>query len=208
MPRRRRSRVRAGGRMLGWRRRKDGFEWREYVRTTILVRRKNRRDRIVRAGGAAVDGLKVAGERGAAAGAIGAQASARRRGRRPSGRRLGGAGCGRAGAQASCGAGRRLGAAAAGPESSRGHAARRGCRLAACWPRFAAGGLLCVGAIRLASRCSRPVAAQARAVASPVAAKPSMSVPLAHRRRGRRRSAASGASSSGAGSTATSSSRC
>ncbi len=60
--------------MLGWRRRKDGFEWREYVRTTILVRRKNRRDRIVRAGGAAVEGLKVAGERGAAAGAVGAQA--------------------------------------------------------------------------------------------------------------------------------------
>jgi endonuclease YncB( thermonuclease family) len=63
--------------MLGWRRRKDGFEWREYVRTTILVRRKNRRDRIVRAGHAAVDGLKVAGERGAAAGAVGAQAVGR-----------------------------------------------------------------------------------------------------------------------------------
>jgi endonuclease YncB( thermonuclease family) len=60
--------------MIGWRRRRDGFEWREYVRTTILVRRKNRRDRIVRAGNAAVDGLKAAGERGAAAGAIGAQA--------------------------------------------------------------------------------------------------------------------------------------
>ncbi len=60
--------------MLGWRRRKDGFEWREYVRTTILVRRKNRRDRIVRAGNVAVDGLKVAGERGAAAGVVGAQA--------------------------------------------------------------------------------------------------------------------------------------
>jgi endonuclease YncB( thermonuclease family) len=63
--------------MLGWRRRKDGFEWREYVRTTILVRRKNRRDRIVRASNAAVDGLKVAGERGVAAGAVGAQAVGR-----------------------------------------------------------------------------------------------------------------------------------
>ena len=63
--------------MLGWRRRRDGFEWREYVRTTILVRRKNRRDRIVRAGNAAVDGLKVAGERGVAAGAMGAQAMGR-----------------------------------------------------------------------------------------------------------------------------------
>ena len=63
--------------MLGWRRRRDGFEWREYVRTTILVRRRNRRDRIVRAGSVAVDGLKVAGERGVAAGAMGAQAVGR-----------------------------------------------------------------------------------------------------------------------------------
>ncbi|HEY7670322.1 MAG TPA: thermonuclease family protein [Hyphomicrobium sp.] len=63
--------------MLGWRKRKDGFEWREYVRTTILVRRKNRRAAIARAGHVAVDGLKVAGERGAAAGAVGAQAFGR-----------------------------------------------------------------------------------------------------------------------------------
>jgi hypothetical protein len=32
--------------MFGWRKRNDGFEWREYVRTTILVRRRNRRDRV------------------------------------------------------------------------------------------------------------------------------------------------------------------
>jgi endonuclease YncB( thermonuclease family) len=63
--------------MFGWRRRNDGFEWREYVRTTILVRRKNRRDRVEQAGKAAVDGLKAAGERGAAAGAVGAQALGR-----------------------------------------------------------------------------------------------------------------------------------
>ena len=61
--------------MFGWRRRKDGFEWREYVRTTILVRRKNRRDRVAHAGKAAVQGLKVAGGRGAAAGAKGARRS-------------------------------------------------------------------------------------------------------------------------------------
>ena len=30
-------------RWLPWRRRNDGFEWREYVRTTILVRRGDRR---------------------------------------------------------------------------------------------------------------------------------------------------------------------
>jgi endonuclease YncB( thermonuclease family) len=63
--------------MFGWRRRNDGFEWREYVRTTILVRRKNRRDRVEQAGKAAVDGLKAVGERGAAAGVVGAQALGR-----------------------------------------------------------------------------------------------------------------------------------
>lgn len=60
-----------------WRRRKDGFEWREYVRTTILVRRRNRRDRIEHAAKAAVGGVKQAGERGAAAGVVGAQALGR-----------------------------------------------------------------------------------------------------------------------------------
>ena len=63
--------------MLGWRKRNDGFEWREYVRTTILVRRKQRRDRIGDAGRAAVDNLKAAGQRGAAAGAEGAKAVGR-----------------------------------------------------------------------------------------------------------------------------------
>jgi endonuclease YncB( thermonuclease family) len=63
--------------MFGWRRRKDGFEWREYVRTTILVRRKNRRDRVAHAGQAAVQGLKAAGGRAAVVGAEGAQALGR-----------------------------------------------------------------------------------------------------------------------------------
>jgi endonuclease YncB( thermonuclease family) len=63
--------------MFGWRKRKDGFEWHEYVRTTILVRRRNRRNRVEHAAKAAVGGLKVAGERGAAAGAAGAQALGR-----------------------------------------------------------------------------------------------------------------------------------
>jgi endonuclease YncB( thermonuclease family) len=63
--------------MLGWRKRNDGFEWRDYVRTTILVRRKHRRDRVGEAGRAAVDNLKAAGQRGAAAGAEGAKAVGR-----------------------------------------------------------------------------------------------------------------------------------
>ena len=62
--------------MLGWRKRNDGFEWRDYVRTTILVRRKHRRDRVGEARKAAVENLKAAGQRGAVAGAEGAKASA------------------------------------------------------------------------------------------------------------------------------------
>lgn len=63
--------------MLGWRKRNDGFEWRDYVRTTILVRRKQRRDRIGEAGRAAVDNIKDAGQRGVVAGAEGAKAVGR-----------------------------------------------------------------------------------------------------------------------------------
>ena len=47
--------------MFGWRKRNDGFEWRDYVRTTILVRRKKRRDRVGEAANAAVENLKAAG---------------------------------------------------------------------------------------------------------------------------------------------------
>lgn len=61
--------------MLKWRRRREGFEWREYVRTTILVRRKRRRDRIEEAGRAAVDSLAQVGKRSALAGRSGAAAA-------------------------------------------------------------------------------------------------------------------------------------
>lgn len=63
--------------MLKWRRRREGFEWREYVRTTILVRRKRRRDRIREAGRAAVDALAQAGKLSVAAGRSGAAAAKR-----------------------------------------------------------------------------------------------------------------------------------
>ena len=63
--------------MLGWRKRNDGFEWRDYVRTTILVRRKHRRDRVGEARKAAVENLKAAGQRGAVVGAEGAKAVGR-----------------------------------------------------------------------------------------------------------------------------------
>ena len=32
--------------MFGWRKRNQGFEWRQYVRTTILVRRQQRREKL------------------------------------------------------------------------------------------------------------------------------------------------------------------
>jgi endonuclease YncB( thermonuclease family) len=63
--------------MIGWRKRNDGFEWHEYVRTTILVRRRNRRERVGEVAKDAVHNLKAAGQRGAAAGAVGAQALGR-----------------------------------------------------------------------------------------------------------------------------------
>ena len=58
--------------MLGWRKRNDGFEWREYVRTTILVRREKRRQKIDDLREAAVNRVKEAGEKGVRAGAAGA----------------------------------------------------------------------------------------------------------------------------------------
>jgi hypothetical protein len=54
-----------GHNMFGWRKRNDGFEWRGYVRTTILVRRGQRRQRIDEAKGAARQGMHHAGRRGA-----------------------------------------------------------------------------------------------------------------------------------------------
>lgn len=59
--------------MFGWFKRNDGFEWHDYVRTTILLRRRKRRERLAEAGHAAVQGMKDAGRRGAAAGVEGAQ---------------------------------------------------------------------------------------------------------------------------------------
>jgi endonuclease YncB( thermonuclease family) len=52
--------------MFGWWKRNDGFEWRQYVRTTIALRRNARRDRAMRLKEQAAEGVKAAG---AAAGA-------------------------------------------------------------------------------------------------------------------------------------------
>jgi endonuclease YncB( thermonuclease family) len=45
-----------------WRRKSEGFEWHKYVRTTIKLRRRDRRQRIARAQEAVVGGLKDAGQ--------------------------------------------------------------------------------------------------------------------------------------------------
>ncbi|HXF54537.1 MAG TPA: hypothetical protein VNK52_10490, partial [Hyphomicrobiaceae bacterium] len=45
-----------------WRRRSEGFEWHKYVRTTIKLRRRDRRQRVARARQAVVGGLKEAGQ--------------------------------------------------------------------------------------------------------------------------------------------------
>lgn len=50
--------------MFGWRRRSEGFEWQEYVRTTILVRRANRQRRIDDARMAAIEKVQNVKDRG------------------------------------------------------------------------------------------------------------------------------------------------
>ncbi|MDX2307760.1 MAG: thermonuclease family protein [Hyphomicrobium sp.] len=56
-----------------WRRRNDGFEWKAYVPTMVLARRKARQEKIAEVREAAVEGLKEAGRRGLEAGAEGAR---------------------------------------------------------------------------------------------------------------------------------------
>ena len=62
--------------MLWWRKRSEGFEWRDYVRTTILVRREERRQRIKDVQGAAKAHVKEAGRRGVDAAVAGGRAAA------------------------------------------------------------------------------------------------------------------------------------
>lgn len=54
--------------MFGWRRRSEGFEWQEYVRTTILVRRADRQKRLDDARLAALAKVKDGADRGLNAG--------------------------------------------------------------------------------------------------------------------------------------------
>lgn len=63
--------------MFGWRRKRDGFEWRSYVRTTILLKRQKRREQLDEAKQAALDGLAEAGRAGKAAGQSGMEAARR-----------------------------------------------------------------------------------------------------------------------------------
>jgi len=57
--------------MFGWRRRSEGFEWKEYVRTTVLVRRADRQRRVEDARAAAVEKVKNVADAGAEAGRAG-----------------------------------------------------------------------------------------------------------------------------------------
>ena len=58
--------------MFGWGRKTDGFDWHQHVRTTIKLRREDRRARIAEAGEVAVDGIRYAGRVGVSAGSTGA----------------------------------------------------------------------------------------------------------------------------------------
>ncbi|WP_045834867.1 thermonuclease family protein [Hyphomicrobium sp. 99] len=61
--------------MFGWRRRSEGFEWREYVRTTVLVRRADRQRRAEDIRVAAVEKVKNAADAGVGAGRAGVSAA-------------------------------------------------------------------------------------------------------------------------------------
>jgi endonuclease YncB( thermonuclease family) len=61
--------------MFGWRRRSEGFEWKEYVRTTVLVRRADRQRRLEDARLAAIDRVKNVADAGVGAGRASATAA-------------------------------------------------------------------------------------------------------------------------------------
>lgn len=61
--------------MFGWRRRSEGFEWREYVRTTILVRRADRQRRLDDARLAALAKVKDVADAGVDVGRAGVSAA-------------------------------------------------------------------------------------------------------------------------------------
>jgi endonuclease YncB( thermonuclease family) len=61
--------------MFGWRKRSEGFEWREYVRTTVLVRRADRQKRLDEARLDALAKISDVRDRGIAASKNGADAA-------------------------------------------------------------------------------------------------------------------------------------
>lgn len=63
--------------MIGWRRRKEGFDWHKHVRTTVRIRQDYRRRRKDLAKQLAADALKGAGRAGAAAGKSGVDLAVR-----------------------------------------------------------------------------------------------------------------------------------
>lgn len=62
--------------MFWWKKRNEGFEWRDYVRTTILVRREHRRQRLKDVQGAAAENVKKAGKRSVEASVSGSRKAA------------------------------------------------------------------------------------------------------------------------------------
>jgi endonuclease YncB( thermonuclease family) len=63
--------------VFGWRKKKDGFVWNEYVRTTILLRRGQRRQRVEEVRDVAVEGIKHVGRQGVVRSVAGARAAGR-----------------------------------------------------------------------------------------------------------------------------------
>jgi endonuclease YncB( thermonuclease family) len=63
--------------LFWWKKRNEGFEWRDYVRTTILVRREHRRQKLKDVQEAAAANVKKAGKRSVEASASGARNAGR-----------------------------------------------------------------------------------------------------------------------------------
>lgn len=108
--------------MFGWRKKRDGFEWRSYVRTTILVKRKQRQDKLEEAKQAALDGIVEAGRAGKAVGKSGVEAAKRGLDAAAREAQVAGAKIGEKVAEGAKGAGQKIGKGA----EAAGRAARQG----------------------------------------------------------------------------------
>lgn len=147
-----------------WRKKQDGFEWHEYVRTTILVRRNERRQKVEDAKQAAIFGVKQAGHKSAEASAAGLEAAGRAGKSAAEAVARGGASFGAAMGRGAVAAGSAVGrgAAAAGSAIGRGAAAAGHASWQQVRASSAAAGRASASGYRRVKAAAAPHAARAR----------------------------------------------